>query len=213
VLLQLLTPEEVIFCLDQWQEMQDGSNSQPLTTEKYDLKNNTESQKMPQEVSTLLTSKIYNNHYVDSVVCPSKVSVNFYNEYTEGGYYRKHVDSFKAFPKANNVFFDYGFTLCLDDEHEGGEFVLENEVGEIVYPLKRGQILIFPIIYPHSVNKVTSGSRKAIVGWMSSNVSYEQSYILKHVYQLNADAIKSLNEEMIVKSGVVQNYLIKHWST
>ena len=175
MLLQLLTPEEVIFCLDQWQEMQDGSNSQPLTTEKYDLKNNTESRKMPQEVSTLLTSKIYNNHYVDSVVCPSKVSVNFYNEYTEGGYYRKHVDSFKAFPKANNVFFDYGFTLCL--------------------------------------NKVTSGSRKAIVGWMSSNVSYEQSYILKHVYQLNADAIKSLNEEMIVKSGVVQNYLIKHWST
>ena len=82
---------------------------------------NTESVKVADEVRNFTT--IVNNPFVDSVICPNRVSVNFYNNYTEGDYYNKHIDSFKAEPKINHVYFDYGFTVCLSDDYEGGEYL------------------------------------------------------------------------------------------
>ena len=163
------------------------------------------------EVRNLVASRIVNNPFVDSVICPNRVSVNFYNNYIEGDYYNKHIDSFKAEPKMNHVYFDYGFTVCLSDDYEGGEFVLDNEIGEIPFKLKSGQVLFFPIIYPHSVNKVTKGSRKALIGWLSTNVSYEQSFVLRNLYEVNAHAINNKQHNLAVKSTLVQNYLKKQW--
>ena len=156
-------------CLKLCPKMEDGNKTQPLES----VKKNTESIKVADEIRNLVASRIVNNPFVDSVICPNRVSVNFYNNYTEGDYYNKHIDSFKAEPKMNHVDFDYGFTVCLSDNYEGGEFVLDNEIGEIPFKLKAGQVLFFPIIYPHSVNKVTKGLRKALIGWLSTNVSYE----------------------------------------
>ena len=75
---------------------------------------------------------------------------------------------------------------CSSDENS-----LDNEIGEIPFKLKSGQVLFFPIIYPHSVNKVTKGSRKALIGWLSTNVSYEQSFVLRNLYEVNAHAINN----------------------
>ena len=83
-------------------------------------------------------------------------------------------------------------------------------MGEISYTIGKGQLLIFPIIYPHGVKPITKGSRKAIIGWMSSNVSYEQSYILRNLFEINASFLKE-ESPMALKSTLVQNYLAKHW--
>ena len=191
MLIQLLSDEEVNYCLDNWVEIEDGSKTHPRSRE-YKIKENKESINMPQEVRQLITSKLYNNSYINLVVCPNKISVNFYNEYEEDGFYHKHIDSFRAAPRSNNIYFDYGFSLGLSDDYEGGEFVLETEIAEVVYPVKKG-------------------SRKAIIGWMSSKVSYEQSYILKNLYEINSRFIKDNDESMALKSTLVQNYLSKHW--
>jgi hypothetical protein len=71
---------------------------------------------------------------------------------------------------------------------------------------------MFPIIYPHSVNKVTGGLRRALIGWLSTNVSYEQSYVLRNLYEVNAHAINNKQHDLAVKSTMVQNYLKKLWS-
>jgi PKHD-type hydroxylase len=210
MLIQLLSDEEVQHCLDNWGESEDGSKTHHRYQE-YKIKENKESINMPQEVRQLITSKLYNNSYINLVVCPNKISVNFYNEYEEGGFYHKHIDSFRAAPRSNNIYFDYGFSLGLSDDYEGGEFVLETEIAEVMYPVKKGQLLIFPIIYAHGVKPITKGSRKAIIGWMSSKVSYEQSYILKNLYEINSRFIKGNDESMALKSTLVQNYLSKHW--
>ena len=187
--------------------MEDGSKSKPLTGSK----NNKESTTIPDKVRHLITDKIYNNPFVDSVINPTKVSVNFYNQYKEGGHYDKHIDSFKAEPKTNNTYFDYGFSICLSDDYEGGEFVVDNEIGQIPYKLKAGQVLFFPIIYAHTVAPIKKGIRKAIIGWMSSNVTYEQTYILRNIYDVNMHFVKQNDNEMAVKSTLVQNYLKKLW--
>ena len=170
MLLQLLSEQEIQYCLENWGTKEDGAKTQPIS-DGEDLKKNTESPDMTPEVRQLVSTRIYNNPYIDSVVCPNRVSVNFYNEYEEGGFYKKHIDTFRAAPRSNNVYFDYGFSLGLSDDYEGGEFVLNNDVGEISYTIGKGQLLIFPIIYPHGVKPITKGSRKAIICWMSSNVS------------------------------------------
>ncbi len=187
--------------------MQDGSKSKPLTGSK----NNQESTNMPDKVRGLITQKIYNNPFVDAVINPTKVSVNFYNQYEEKGHYDKHIDSFKAEPKIANTYFDYGFSICLSDDYEGGEFIVDNEIGEIPYKLRAGQVLFFPIIYAHTVAPVKKGVRKAIIGWLSTNVSYEQTYILRNLYDVNMHFVKQNNNEMAVKSTLAQNYLKKLW--
>jgi predicted 2-oxoglutarate/Fe(II)-dependent dioxygenase YbiX len=148
---------------------------------------------------------------MDSVYCPTRVSVNFYNQYKKDDYYDLHIDEFKAQPKSNNVFFDYGFSINLEDDYEGGEFILQTPVGQITKKLKAGEMAIFPIIYPHGVAKITKGVRKNIVGWLSTNISYEQSYILHNLYDVSSYMV-SVQKDMFTKANLIQNYLKKEWS-
>ena len=86
------------------------------------------------------------------------------------------------------------------------------ELGVISRKLEMGQAAIFPITYPHGVTKVTSGVRTNILGWMSSNISYQQYFILKNLYEVNQ--FLSQNKEapqIFTKSVLVQNYLKKEW--
>ena len=54
----------------------------------------------------------------------------------------------------------------LNDDYEGGEFLMFNEEKEI--KLKAGDIMIFPsvFLYPHRVAPVTKGIRDSFVSWV-----------------------------------------------
>ena len=186
-----------------------GNLTQPLS-KHYKVKQNEQTSAVPEDTKKYLVNLLYNNAFIDSVYCPNRVSVNFYNKYEEGDYYDTHVDSFKATPKSNNVFFDYGFSISLTSNYEGGEFLLHTDVGPISHKLLAGEIAVFPIIYPHGVQKVTSGTRRNIIGWFSSNVTYEQSFILKNLYEVNIGLMQK-DQELFVKSTLVQMYLKKLW--
>lgn len=79
--------------------------------------------------------------------------------YNVGEGYSQHTDNFYEFPRAVSC------SICLSDEYEGGEFTFFD--GTISYKQKTGSILLFPssFQYPHQVNKVTSGTRYAIITW------------------------------------------------
>ena len=70
--------------------------------------------------------------------------------------------------------------------------VLQTEAGEIAYNSGKGQIVIFPIIYPHKVTPIISGRRQNIIGWFESNITYEQSFVLK-----NLEEIATINLELL----------------
>jgi len=79
--------------------------------------------------------------------------------YSEGCFYKQHVDSFKAQPRAVSCSF------VLNDDFEGGEFAFFNR--ELKYKLEKGDALLFPsnFMYPHEVMPVTKGTRYSIVTW------------------------------------------------
>ena len=206
---RILNEYEIKTCtqkLEDYHAFDDGKKTQPVSV----MKSNTESLNIPDEVRKIITDKLYDTHFMDTVYCPNRVSVNFYNQYVEDDHYDIHVDEFKARPKSNNTFFDYGFSVNLLDEYEGGEFILQTPMGQITKKLEAGEIALFPIIYPHGVGNVTSGKRVNIIGWMSTNISYEQSFILYNMFQIG-QAVKA-DTNMFTKVNLVQNYLKKEWS-
>ena len=209
--IKLLTEENVKYCTNAIKKLKykDGSFTQPLN-KIYSVKQNQEILGVPESVRKYLIDIFYNHDFIDSVYCPNRISVNFYNKYQKDDFYDLHVDSFRATPKSNNVYFDYGFSINLTDKYEGGEFFLQTEVGPMSFKLASGEAAVFPIIYPHGVNKVTSGIRENILGWFSSNVSYEQSFILKNLYDVQAH-LKEKNKEKFVQTTLVQSYLKKTW--
>ena len=205
---KILSDDDIKKCLKSIKRdnFKDGKQTQPSS----EMKKNEESVNIPDEVRRLITDRFYDTHYVDSVYCPTRVSVNFYNKYEKDDYYSIHVDEFKARPKSNNTFFDYGFSVNLDDGYEGGEFLLETPIGQIAKKLQAGEAAVFPIIYPHGVAKVTNGIRKNIIGWLTSNISYEQSYILHNLFEVSVDTKD--DQGMFTKVNLIQNYLKKEWS-
>ena len=213
--IKLLTDDEANFCYKAINKdtFDTGDKTQPLShDEKHkSVKQNMESRSVPGEVRKLIMDKIYDSHYIDSVYCPTRVSVNFYNKYETDDYYDTHIDNFKAYPKSNNVFFDYGFSINLQDNYEGGEMYFHTEMGVIGKRLNIGEAVIFPIFYPHGVQKITKGTRINILGWISSNISYEKHFILKNLFEIHQHLIKEDDRSIFTKSVLIQNYLKKAW--
>ena len=218
--LTLLKKEDVDFLRKQFinRKFIDGKKTQAVSN-FYDIKQNKETI-VPEEVRKYLIDLIYNNAYIDSVYCPTRVSVNFYNRYIKNDFYDYHIDSFKATPKSNNIFYDYGYSINLNDDYEGGEFVLKTEAGEIGCKLQAGQAVFFPIIFPHKVNKVTKGTRENIIGWISSNISYEEFFMLQHLQESAMTLTELIKEDketaeihnnLLLNITLVQNYLKKLW--
>ena len=182
--LKLLDEEDTIYLRHQLtnKKFADGKKTQSIS-KFYDIKQNKETI-VPERVRKYLIDLLYNNSYIDSVYCPNRVSVNFYNRYTEG------------------------------------DFLVKTEAGEIGTQLQAGQAVIFPIIFPHKVSKVTKGVRENIIGWFSSNVSYEQFFILKHLQESAMTLTRLMKEdgataevynELLLNNTLVQNYLKKLW--
>ena len=96
-----------------------------------------------------------------------------YTVYHKDDFYDWHIDSLSE--TYNNGFIrKLSFTLCLNDDYEGGQFNIscphpkeaDNEQYTIdLRKFKPGTLLVFPSFIWHKVNKVTSGTRKVLVGW------------------------------------------------
>ena len=158
--IKLLDEEDVKFCREgiQGLHFQDGGLTQPLN-KSYNVKKNQQTSSVPEHIRKYLIDIFYNHAYIDSVYCPNRVSVNFYNKYQKNDYYNVHIDAFKAMPKSNNVFFDYGFSINLNDEYTGGTFAFWG--GKHKVQLEAGDAMIWPADYfwVHEVEPITSGVR------------------------------------------------------
>ena len=78
-------------------------------------------------------------------------------------------------PYHNGMIRKLSFTLCLNDDYEGGDFSIceTHPISEKTkvksFALKKGEMIIFPSHTWHKVNKVTKGIRKSLVGWVVGN--------------------------------------------
>ena len=94
-----------------------------------------------------------------------------YSQYNIGDHYDWHIDSHKK-PYDNGLIRKLSFTLCLNEDYEGGDFRIsqphpnsDKVVVESFKP-KTGTMIVFPSHIWHKVGEVTKGTRKSLVGWV-----------------------------------------------
>ena len=193
----------------------DGKNTQKLSN-GYSIKENKETLITP-KIDEYIGNIFKNKKAIKKIYAPTKIKNRIYNNYNTNDFYNYHVDSFQS--SDSKMLYNYGFTISLSDDYEGGDFVLQTEAGEIAYNIGKGQIVIFPIIYPHKVTPIISGRRQNIIGWFESNITYEQSFVLKNLEEIatiNLELLQSNTEqvlfkELLIKTALVQNYLVTKW--
>ena len=85
------------------------------------------------------------------------------NRYGTGGFMKNHVDSIHHSHGQKFGYPHITSLLFLNSKFKGGNFNLCGESFE----MEQGEILIFPsnFMFPHSVEKVTSGKRFTLMGW------------------------------------------------
>jgi len=86
------------------------------------------------------------------------------NKYEKGGYMSLHCDNIHHSHGQQYGFPQASVLLFLNDDYEGGEFV----VSELQLNIKKGDAIIFPsnFMFPHEVKEVTKGTRWSIVSWL-----------------------------------------------
>lgn len=87
-------------------------------------------------------------------------------KYDANGYdagYKYHVD-FAGSCSERHI----SISINLNNDYTGGEFVFDMKGDIKQYPQNTGDVLVFPsnFLYPHQVNKIISGTRYALIGWV-----------------------------------------------
>ena len=113
----------------------------------------------------IVFSKVVSDYIISSPTIQSHNFTDFrLNRYCVGGFMKTHVDSIhhshgqkQGYPHLTSLIF-------LNDNYDGGEFVLCNE------PLKKeqGSAVVFPsnFMFPHQVKEVTKGKRYSVMVWI-----------------------------------------------
>ena len=136
------------------------------------------------EYTKLIEKKMLNDVLIKSFTLPKRIHGTMFTKSLQGMKYGRHVDN--AFMSTGRA--DLSFTIFLNekDEYSGGELLIEGLNSEDKFKLNAGGIIIYPSTYIHSVQKVISGERIVIVGWIESYVkSIEER---EYLFDLDAGA-------------------------
>ena len=189
---QLLNAEEINFIKEKLgQEIEgweDGKNTAGSHASK--VKNNLQLNRksdISKELSLLIKKKILDDNLIKSFTLPKHIHGIMFTKSLKGMSYGRHIDN--AYMSSGRA--DLSFTIFLSEkkQYEGGELLIENMTSESKFRLNRGEIIIYPSTYLHSVKSVLNGERIVCVGWIESYVkSIEER---EYLFDLDAGA-KSL---------------------
>lgn len=109
---------------------------------------------------------------------PKRLSRVLFNRYSEGMHYGSHNDAaITSGGGQGEGRADVSFTVFLTppDSYGGGELVLESTLGEVSLKEGQGDMVLYDTGISHRVEKLTSGTRIAAVGWIESWVADPQA--------------------------------------
>ena len=136
------------------------------------------------ELSLLIKKKILDDNLIKSFTLPKHIHGIMFTKSLKGMSYGRHIDN--AYMSSGRA--DLSFTIFLSEkkQYEGGELLIENLTSESKFRLNRGEIIIYPSTYLHSVKSVLNGERIVCVGWIESYVkSIEER---EYLFDLDAGA-------------------------
>ncbi len=186
---QLLNAEEIDSIKKELEKetqgWEDGKNTAGSHAAK--VKNNLQLNRksdISKKLSLLIKQKILNNPLVKSFTLAKHIHGIMFTKSSKGMSYGRHIDN--AYMSSGRA--DLSFTIFLSkkNQYEGGELLIENLSSESEFKLDRGEILVYPSTYLHSVKEILNGERIVCVGWIESYVkSIEER---EYLFDLDAGA-------------------------
>jgi PKHD-type hydroxylase len=150
---------------------------------------------------------------------PLKIFPPLFNRYEGGEAFDTHVDNAVRIhaPSEFRVRSDLSATLFLEDpdSYEGGELVVEDNLGVHAAKLPSGHLLLYPASSLHRVEPVTKGARTASFFWIQSMLRDDSARTLlfdldRSIQALAADRGHG-DREVIGLTGIYHN-LLRRWA-
>jgi PKHD-type hydroxylase len=186
---QLLNAEEINFIEKELekenQNWEDGKNT--AGSHASIVKNNLQLKRksdVSKKLSLLVKKNMLSDDLIKSFTLPKHIHGIMFTKSAKGMGYGRHVDN--AYMSSGRA--DLSFTIFLTEksEYDGGELIIQNLNSESKFKLNKGEIIIYPSTYLHSVNEVLNGKRIVCVGWIESYIkSIEER---EYLFDLDAGA-------------------------
>ena len=150
---------------------------------------------------------------------PLKIFPPLFNRYQSGEAFGTHIDNAIRIHRASEfrVRTDLSATLFLEDPdaYEGGELVVEDNLGANAVKLPAGHLLLYPSSSLHRVEPVARGARVASFFWIQSMIRDDGArailFDLDRAVQAIAADRGHDDEEVIRLTGVYHN-LLRRWA-
>jgi PKHD-type hydroxylase len=170
----LLKPDELaaVDALLAQSEFTDGKLT--ATGAAQQVKNNlqlSKSSATAQQLENIILTAISQSPLIQAAVMPKFVLPPLFSRYEAGMQYGWHVDS-PLTGQMPTIRSDVSMTVFLADpaSYQGGELVIQTEVGNVAFKMNKGDAIIYPTTKLHVVNPVSSGTRQVAVTWMQCAV-------------------------------------------
>jgi len=150
---------------------------------------------------------------------PLKIFPPLFNRYRGGDRFGTHVDNAVRIHRGSEfrVRTDLSATLFLEDPaaYEGGELVVEDNLGAQATKLPAGHLLLYPASSLHRVEPVIAGARVASFFWVQSMVRDDMARTILFDLDRSIQAIAAdrgqADAEVIRLTGVYHN-LLRCWA-
>jgi len=150
---------------------------------------------------------------------PLKIFPPLFNRYEGGEKFDTHIDNAVRIHRTSEfrVRSDLSATLFLEEPeaYEGGELVVEDNLGAHAVKLPAGHLLLYPASSLHRVEPVTDGTRIASFFWIQSMVRDDSARTLLFDLDRSIQAIAAQrgqdDGEIIRLTGIYHN-LLRRWA-
>ena len=150
---------------------------------------------------------------------PLKIFPPLFNRYQGGEAFGTHIDNAIRIHRGSEfrVRTDLSATLFLEDPdaYEGGELVVEDNLGANAVKLPAGHLLLYPSSSLHRVEPVTQGARVASFFWIQSMIRDDGARAVRFDLDRSIQTIAADrghdDHEVIRLTGVYHN-LLRRWA-
>ena len=195
----------------------DGRLSAGITARK--VKKNHElatDSKLHGQLNNIVMNALFNNPLYQAAVLPHRIATPFYARYEPGEAYGQHVDDPIMGPMQGRYRTDVSTTLFISDpnDYEGGETVIQTQIGEQKIKLSAGSAVTYPSGSLHYVAKVTKGTRLVAVTWAQSLIrDAEKRELLFNLHKTRETLQKKYpDDKEVVKVDHTYINLMRMWS-
>ena len=150
---------------------------------------------------------------------PLKIFPPLFNRYAGGEKFDTHVDNAVRIQRGTDfrIRSDLSATLFLADpeSYEGGELVVEDQLGTHAVKLPAGHMLLYPASSLHRVEPVTRGARVASFFWIQSMVRDDGQRTILFDLDRSIQAIatdRGQDDPAIIQLTGVYHNLLRRWA-